>query len=160
MYSFTSLESICCSKSSSNFYFLTCIQVSQETGKVVCYSHLFKNFPQLVVIHIVKGFSVVNEAEVDNFLEFPWFLYDPRDVGNLTSGSSAFSKSSLYIWKFSVHIPLKSSLKDFEHYLAAKSCQSCPTLCDPIDVSPPGSPIPGILQARTLEWVAISFSNA
>ena len=124
---------------------------------MVCYSHLFKNFPQLVVIHIVKGFSVVNEAEVDNFLEFPWFLYDPRDVGNLTSGSSAFSKSSLYIWKFSVHIPLKSSLKDFEHYLAGKSCQSCPTLCDPIDGSLPGSPV---LQARTLEWVAISFSNA
>ena len=102
---------------SSNCYFLTCTQVSLEAGKVFWYSHLFKNFPQLVVIHIVKGFSVVNEAEVDNFLEFPWFLYDPRDVGNLTSGSSAFSKSSLYIWKFSVHVLLKPGLKDFEYNL-------------------------------------------
>ena len=81
------------------------------------------------------------------------------NVGNFITGSSAFLKSSLYIWKFLVHILLKSSLKDFEHYLAAKSCQSCPTLCDPIDVSPPGSPIPGILQARILEWVAIPFSR-
>ena len=71
------------------------------------------------MIHTVKGFSVLNEAEVDVFLGFPCFLYDPRDVGNLISGSSAFSKSSLYIWKFSVHILLKPSLKDFEHYLAS-----------------------------------------
>ena len=72
---------------------------------VVRYSHLVKNFPEFVVIHTVKGFSVVNEAEVDVFLEFTCFLYDPTDVGNLISGSSAFSQSSLYIWKFSVHIP-------------------------------------------------------
>ena len=72
---------------------------------VVRYSHLVKNFPEFVVIHTVKGFSVVNEAEVDVFLEFSCFLYDPTDVGNLISGSSAFSQSSLYIWKFSVHIP-------------------------------------------------------
>ena len=104
--------------SGSNCCFLTCIQVSQEVGKTVWYSHLFKNFPLFVVIHIVKGFSVVNKAEVDVFLEFPSFLYDPTDVGNLISGSSAFSKSSLYIWKFSVHILLKPSLKDFEHDLA------------------------------------------
>ena len=77
-----------------------------------------KNFPQCVVIHTVKGFLLVNEAEVDVFLEFPCFLYDPTNVGNLISGSSAFSKPSLYIWKFSVHIPLKPSLKDFEHTLA------------------------------------------
>ena len=74
---------------------------------MVKYSHLFKNFPQFVVILTVKGFSVVNEAEVDGFLEFPCIFYNPADVGNLISGSSAFSKSSLYIWKFSVHILLK-----------------------------------------------------
>ena len=78
--------------------FLTCIQVSQEARKVVWYFHLFKNFPQFVVIHTVKGFSVVNEADV--FLEFSCFFYDPSDVGNLIAGSPAFSKSSLYIWKF------------------------------------------------------------
>ena len=88
--------------SGSNCCFLTCIQISQEAGKVVWYSHLFKNFPQLVVIHTIKGFSIVNEAEVDVFLEFPCFNYDPVDVGNLISGPSAFSKSNLYIWKFSV----------------------------------------------------------
>ena len=99
--------------SESNCCFLTCIQVSQETSKVVWYSHLFKNFPQFVVIHIV------NEAEVDIFLDFPCFFYDSTDVGNLICGFSAFSKSSLYIWKFSVHVLLKASLKDFEHYLAS-----------------------------------------
>ena len=103
--------------SGSNCCFLTYIQVSQETGKVVWYSHLFMNFPQFAVIHAVKGFSVVNEAEVDAFLEFPCFLYDPVSVGNLISSSSAFSKSSLYIWKFSVHVLLKPSLKDSEHNL-------------------------------------------
>ena len=76
-------------------------------------------FPRFVVIHIVKGCSIVNEAEVDVLPEFPCFLYDPVDVGNLISGSSAFSKSSLHIWKFSVHVLLKPSLKDFEHYLAS-----------------------------------------
>ena len=103
----------------SNFCFLTHIQVSQETGKVVWYSQLFKNFPQFVVIHTVKGFHVVNRAEVDVFLEFPCFLCDPLDVGNLIFGSSAFTKPSLYIWKFSVHILLKPSLKDFEHNLTS-----------------------------------------
>ena len=86
---------------------------------MVLYSHLFKNFPQFVVIHIVKGFSVVSDAEVDAFLEFSCFFYDPTGVGNLISGFSAFSKSSLYIWKFSVHLLLKPSLEDFEHYLAS-----------------------------------------
>ena len=103
----------------SNCCFWTRIQVSQEAGKVFWYSHLFKNFPQLVVIYTVKGFSVVNEAEVDVFLGFSCFFYDPMDVGNLISGSSAFSKSCLYIWNFSVHVLLKSSLKDFEHYLVS-----------------------------------------
>ena len=83
--------------SCSNCCFLTCIQISQEAGKVVWYSHLLKNFPQFAVIHTVKGFSIVSEAEVDAFLEFSWFFYDPMDIGNLISGSSAFSKSSLYI---------------------------------------------------------------
>ena len=107
-----------CSMSGSNCCFLTCIQISQEAGKVVWYSHLLKNFAQFAVIHTVKGFNIVNEAEVDAFLEFSCFFYDPVDVGNLISGSSAFSKSSLYIWKFTVHILLKPSLEDFEHDLA------------------------------------------
>ena len=85
---------------------------------MIWYSHLFKDFPQFFVIHTVKGFSIVNEAEVDVFLEFPCFLHDPTNVGNLICGSSAFSKPSLYIWKFSVHVLLKSSLNDFEDYLA------------------------------------------
>ena len=83
---------------------------------MVWYSHSFKNFPQFVVIHTVKGFKVVNEAEVDIFLKFSCFFYDPMDVGILISGSSAFSKSRLNIWKFSVHLLLKPSWKDFEHY--------------------------------------------
>ena len=81
------------------------------------YSHLFKNFPQFVVNHTVKGFSIVNEAELDVFLEFSCFFYDPTDVGNLISGSSAFSKSSLNIWKFSVHVLLKPRLESFEQLL-------------------------------------------
>ena len=84
---------------------------------MVWYSHLLKSFPQFVVIHTVKGFSIVDEAEVYVFLKFPCFLYDLMGIGNLISGSSAFSKSSLYIWKFSVPVLLKPSLKDFEHYL-------------------------------------------
>ena len=84
---------------------------------MVRYSHLFQNFPQFVVIHTVKGFGILNKAEVDVFLEFSCFFYDPKDVGNLISGSSAFSKSTLTSWKFSVHILLKPHLKDFEHTL-------------------------------------------
>ena len=83
------------------------------------YSHLLKNFPQFVVIHTVKRFSRVNEAEVDVFLELSCFFYDPTDIGNLISGSSAFSKSSLNISKFSVHILLKPWLENFEHYFAS-----------------------------------------
>jgi len=101
----------------SNCCFLTCIQVSQQEDKEVWSSHLFKNFPQFFVIYTVKGFGIVNKAEVDVFLTFLCFFYDLTDVGNLISGSSAFSKSSLYIWKFSVHVLLKPSLKDFEHNL-------------------------------------------
>ena len=83
---------------------------------MIWYSHLLKNFPQFIVTHTVKGFSAVNEADV--FLEFSCFFYDPTDVGNLISGSSAFSKSSLSIWEFSVLVLLKPSLENFEHYLA------------------------------------------
>ena len=86
---------------------------------MVWYSHLLKNFPQLIVIHTVKGFGIVNEAEIDVFLELSCFFDDPADVGNLISGSSAFSKSSLNIWKFLVYILLKPSLEDFEHDLVS-----------------------------------------
>ena len=119
MYSFPNLEPVHCFMSSSNCCFLTYIQFSQEAE--VRWSGIpisYKNFPQFVVIHKVKGFSIVNEAEVDVFLEFPSFFYDPMDIGNLISGSSASSKYSLYIWESLVHILLKPSLKDFEHYLA------------------------------------------
>ena len=95
--------------SSSNCCFLICIQVSQEAGKVVWYSHLFQNLPQFVVIDTVKGFSIVNKAEVDAFLYLSCFFYDPLDVGNLISGSSAYSKPSLNIWKFLVQVLLKLS---------------------------------------------------
>ena len=107
MYSFSYLEPVCCSMSSFNCCFLTYIQISQEAGQVVCYSHLLKNFPQFVVIHTVKGFGLVNKPDVDVFLELCCFFHDPADVGNLISGSSAFSKTSLNIWKFMVHILLK-----------------------------------------------------
>ena len=105
--------------SSSNCCFLTCIQIYQEAGQVVWYSHLFQNFPQFIVIHTVKDFSIVNKAEIDVFLELSCFFDDPTDVGNLISGSSAFSKSILNIWKFTVHVLLKSGLEDFEHYFAS-----------------------------------------
>ena len=119
MFSFPSLEPVCCSMSGSNCCFLICIQVSQEAGKVVWYSHLLKNFPQFVVIHTVKGFGVVNKAEADVFLELSCFFDDPTDVGNLISGSSAFSKSSLNIWKFMVHMLLKPGLENFSIILLA-----------------------------------------
>ena len=86
---------------------------------MVCFSHLFKNFPQFVVIHTVKDFGIVNESELNAFLEFSCFFYYPTDVSSLSSGSFAVFKPSLYIWKFSVHILLKPSLKDFEYYLAS-----------------------------------------
>ena len=91
------------------------MQISQEAGKVVWYSHLLKNFPQFVVIHTVKGFGVVNKAEVDVYLQLSCFFYDPVYGANLPSSSSAFSKSSLNIWKFSIHVLLESCLENFEH---------------------------------------------
>ena len=102
MYSFSYWEPVCCSMSSSNCCFLTCIQVSQEAGQVVWYSHLLQNFLQLIVIHTVEGFGIVNKAEIDVFLEVPCFFDDPADIGNLISGSSAFSKTSLNISMFKV----------------------------------------------------------
>ena len=105
--------------SNSNCCFLTYIQISQKAGKVVWYSHLFQNFPQFFVIHTVKGFGIVNKAEVDVFLELSCFFDDPGDVGNLISGSSAFSKTSLNIWKFTVHVLLKPGLENFEHYFTS-----------------------------------------
>ena len=105
--------------SSSNYCFLTCIQVSQEAGQVVWYSHLLKNFPQFIVIHTVKGFGIVNKAEIDVFLELPCFFDDLANVGNLISGSSAFSKTSLNICKFTVDVLLKPGLENFEHYFTS-----------------------------------------
>ena len=105
--------------SGSNCCFLTSIQISQEAGKVVWYFHLFNNFPQFIVIYTVNGFGVVNKAEIDVFLELSCFFDDPTDVGNLISDSSAFSKSSLKIWKFSVHVLLKPCLENFEHYFTS-----------------------------------------
>ena len=86
---------------------------------MVWYSHLFQNFPQFVVIHTVKGFGIVNKTKVDVFLELFCFFDDPMDIGNLISGSSALSKSSLNIWKFTAHILLKPGLENFEHYFAS-----------------------------------------
>ena len=151
--------------SSSNCCFLTCIQISQEAGQVVSYSHLFQNFPQFSVIHTVKGFGIVNKAEIDVFFRlFLLFWW--------SSGCWQFDLWFLYFfWNQFEHLEVHSSctveawLQEFLTLLAcaaaaAKSLQSCPTLCDLKDGSPPGYPIPGILHARTLEWVAISFSNA
>ena len=105
--------------SSSTCCFLTCIQISQKTVQVVWYSHFLKNFPQFVLIHIVKGFGVVNKVEVDIFLEFSCFFDDTTDVDNLISSSSAFFKSSLNIWKFTVQVLLKTDLENFVHYSAS-----------------------------------------
>src|SRR5574340_1552055 len=98
--------------SSSNCRFLTCIQISQEAGQVVWYSHLFQNFPQFFVIYTVKDFGIVNKAEIDAFLELSSFFNDPVDVGNLISGSSAFSKTSLNIWMLTVQVLLKPGLEN------------------------------------------------
>ena len=119
MYSFSYLEPVCCSMSSSNCCFLTCIQVSQEAGQVVWYSYLFQNSLQFIMIHTVKCFGIVNKAEKDVFLELSCFFDDPADVGNLISGSSAFSKTSLNIWKFMVHLLLKPGLENFKYYFTS-----------------------------------------
>ena len=110
MYSFSYLEPVCCSMSSSNCCFLTCIQISLSGIPISL--RIF----QFVVIHAVRGFGIVNKAEIDVFLELSCSFNDPVDVGNLISGSSAFSKTSLNIWKFTVYLLLKPGLKNFEHY--------------------------------------------
>src|SRR5574340_1232532 len=107
--------------SSSNCCFLTCIWVSQEAGQVVWYSHLFQNFPQFIVIHTVKGFGIVNKEEIEVLLELSCFFHDQADVGNLISASSAFSKTSLNIWKFMVHVLLKPRS---EERRVGKECRS------------------------------------
>ena len=99
-YSFSCLEPVCCSMSSSNCCFLTCIHISQEAGQVVWYSHLFQSFPLLIVIHTVKAVGTVNKAEIDVFMKFSFFFNDPVGVSNLISESSAFSKTSLNIRNF------------------------------------------------------------
>ena len=115
-YSFSYLEQVCCSMTSSNCCFLTCTQVSQEAGLT---------FPSLSEFSTVdcdphsKGFGIVNKGEIDVFLELSCFLHDPVDVGNLISGSSAFSKTSFNIWKFTIHVLLKPSLENIEHYFAS-----------------------------------------
>ena len=117
--SFLNLEPLHFSISGSNCCSFTYMQIYREAGQVVWYSHLLKNFPQFVVIHTLKGFGIVNKAKVDVFLELSCFFDDPIDVGNLISGSSAFSKSSLNIWNFTVHILLKPDLENFEHYFTS-----------------------------------------
>ena len=119
MYSFSYLEPVCCFMSSSNCCFLTWIQTTQEASQLVWYSHLFQNFPQFIVIHTVKGFDIVNKPEVDVFLELSCFFDDLMDIGNLISGSSAFSKPSLNIWKFLARIMLKPSTQHLSMILLA-----------------------------------------
>ena len=119
-FSFAYLEPICCSMSSSNCCFLTYIEISQEASEVVWDSHLLKNFSEFVVIYTVKGFGIVSKAEIDVFfLELSSFFNDPADVGNLISDSSAFSKTSLNTWKFTVHVLLKPGLENFEYYFTS-----------------------------------------
>ena len=119
MYSFSYSEPVCYSVLSSTCFFPTCIQVFQEAGQVVWYSHILKNFLQFIVIHTVKGFGIFNKAEIDVFLELSCFsmIQWMLDVGNLISDFSAFSKASLNIWKFMVHLLLKPNLENFEHTL-------------------------------------------
>ena len=119
MYSFPNLEPACCSMSSSNCCFLTCIQISQETGKVFCLLFLSLRIFHSLLWFTVKGFSVISEEDIDVSLEFSCIFYDPTDVRNLISGSSAFSKSTLKNWTFSVHVQLKPSLENFEHYFTS-----------------------------------------
>ena len=115
-YSFTNLEPVHCSMSGSNCCFFTYMQISQEAGQVVWYSHLLKNFRQSVVIHVIRGFGVVSKRRVGVFLELYCFFNNPMEAGNLMSCSSTISKSSLNIWNFSVHVLLKPHVENFELY--------------------------------------------
>ena len=121
MYSFSYLEPVCYSMSSSNCCFFTCIQISQEVGLVF---PSLSEFSTVYVIHTVKGLGIANKAEVDVFLELSCFFSDPADVGSLISGSSALLKTSLNIWKFTVHVLLKPGLENFEHYFTSM-CDEC-----------------------------------
>ena len=124
MYSFSYLEPVCCSMSSSNCCLLTC--TGQEAGQVVWYSHLLQNFPQFIVIHTVKACGIVNKAGINDFLNFLAFaMIQQMDVGNLISGSSAFSKTSLNIRKFTVHLLLKPGLENFKHHFTSECCCCC-----------------------------------
>ena len=117
MYFFSYLEPVCCSMSSSKCCFLTCIQTSQEAGQVVWYAHLFQNFPQFVVFHTVQCFGIINKAEIDGFLELSFSMI--QQILAIWSLVPLFSKSSLNIWKFMVHVLLKPGLKNFEHYFTS-----------------------------------------
>ena len=137
MFSFPSFEPVLFPMSGSNCFFWTCVQVSQEAGKVDWHFHLLKNFLQFVVIHTVKGFNLVNEAEVDVLPGPPCFLHDPTNIGNLISGSSAFSKPILYVCKFLVYVLQKPSLKDFEHNLTSMGNErNCAVFCTLSSVQP------------------------
>ena len=118
-HSFPHLEPVCCSMSSSNYASRPAYRFLMRQDRLSDNSHLFKNFPDFVVVHPIKGFDIVNKAEVYIFLELSCFFNDPTDVGNLISGSSAFSKSSLNIWKSTIHILLKPGLENFEHYFTS-----------------------------------------
>ena len=135
--------------SSSDCCFLACIQISQEAGQVVWYSHLFQNFPQLVVIHTVKGFGIVNKAEVDIFVELSCFFDDLSNVGNLISGSSTFLKSSLNTWKFTIHILLKPGLENFEHYFTSVP----PVQCH----EPPSTVLQALCVSDLIPWIYCYF---
>src|SRR5574337_362554 len=119
MYSFPYLEPVCCSMSSSNCCFLTAYKFLKRQFRWPGIPVSFRIFHSFFVIHTIKGFGIVNKAETDVFLEFSCFFYDPADVGNLISGSSAFSKTNLNIWKFTVHVLLKPGLENFEHYFTS-----------------------------------------
>ena len=151
MYSFPNLEPVCCSMSNSNCCFLTCIQISQEAGQVVWYSHLSKNFPQLV-IHTVKGFGIVNKAAAAaaKLLQSCLTLCDPVDASPPSSSVPGILQRKILEW---VAIFFSNAC------MHAKSLQSCLTLCHPMDCSPQGSSVHGILQARLLEWVVMPFSR-
>ena len=154
--------------SSSNRCFLTCMQDSQEASQVVWYAHLFQNIPQFIVIHTVKGFSIVDKAEIDVFLELSCFFHDPSDVGNLISGSSAFSKTSLNIRKFMVHIFLKPGLENFEHYFTSRQvkikrhCKKYLSSIPQSSRSPTTTKIwychkPEWTKKRWIKWLVVSF---
>ena len=141
---------------SSNCCFLTFMQISQEACQVVWSYHLFQNFPQFIVIHTVKGFGIVYKTEIDVFLEVSCFFNDQADVGNLISGSSAFSKTSLNIQKFTVHVLLKPGLENFEHYFTSVCVnrQQIWRLVDPF-LSAPKYIKPSTVKSRkTLLWSA------